>query len=81
MHTHNIVAISYFRKKMISYHTRPIRWLDIASLCNYTCLFVILKSWLKKKMTCIQLYFNKEKGETNAFLNDRDQFFHFLDNQ
>lgn len=75
MHTHNIVAISYFRKKMISYHTRPIRWLDIASLCNYTCLFVILKSWLKKKMTCIQLYFNKEKGETNAFLNDRDQFF------
>lgn len=50
-------------------------------LMQYTCLFVILKSWLKKKMTCIQLYFNKEKGETNAFLNDRDQFFHFLDNQ
>lgn len=80
MHTHNIVAISYFRKKMISYHTRPIRWLDIASLCNYTCLFVILKSWLKKKWL-VSLYFNKEKGETNAFLNDRDQFFHFLDNQ
>lgn len=46
-------------------------------LMQYTCLFVILKSWLKKKWL-VSLYFNKEKGETNAFLNDRDQFFHFL---
>lgn len=74
MHIHNIVAISYFRKKMISYQTRPIRWLDIASLCNYTCLFVILKSWLKKKMTCILIFQQKKRGNQCLFKWQRPIF-------
>lgn len=80
MHTHNIVAISYFRKKMISYRTRPIRWLYIASLCN-SPVYLSFQNLDWKKKWLVSLYFNKKKGENNAFLNDRDQFFHFLNNQ